>query len=1260
MKNNYKKNFEFPLKIYRQESLMSSDETISLKVRRSAMKLLSISVLVLIMIHSLQGQSDPTVSGLPTDLEFTEDTIGDLDLSDSTFDDPDTSGAINVILEVDSGTLNASLGDGVTIFGDGTVKITLVGTVNDINSFLDNPMALRYTGDLNAEGDDIAILYVKANDKEGSGEVDLETVNLDIVAVNDAAAIGGDISGAVTEDAATTLEDTGLLSITDVDGTEEESFLAGTYQGTYGQIDLLADGNWTYTVDNGLEAIQDLQDDDTLEDVITVESFDGTEQDITITINTMNNATIGGDIKGNVIEDDTDGSGDLVDIGLLIVSDPEGAGEESFQAATYLGTYGDLELQIDGNWTYTAVNDQEGIQRIVRGEFVEDIIKIQSIDGSDQDIRITIFGANETSDVSIVDISEINTVTEDIWGPIDFTGFDLPGVDDEHIIELSVGFESDEGWIYAHDMSDEKLVDLDNNYDDQRIYTQNLILTGAKADVINYILNESIDYRTARDDDRDNVMTITVTDPDNGDSASKIYDMEVVSTDDFPVMDFYKERTIDILVENSGFWTSVAALSNGNFVYTGTTNGVKAKIFDTNGTVIADLPDISITGAVSAVHSLGEDGFIISWWEGTQGSGFNLFAKKYDNSGIMTKDTFPINRTAGTSASKIVWFYNGQASFARFNNGGYIFTYRNNGKVWGQRFNDDDSYDGDEFIINNLTEDTVPAENARVEIKVLEGDGFVITYTVGGQNKAYFRVYDHEGNPIGDEARLPIDGWQTFPNVELLENNRFALIWTTDRSATDPVPANNKDEWEQHGAYGGNGGWGYKDDIYGLIYAYDFNIGTVVQEDDIFMVNTSGLSTYGWQRYADTAPLANGGFVVTFGNNSTWRDTQDHKDVRARIFDRSGNPVGIDFKFSQFEYNGFNSPEYQLNSDIVVAGLTGGGIVAFWEDDQNSNISFRVFDGPPVDLEGTEDTPINMGALDFTITDVDNTVINIMLQVENGALSVPGDSGVTISNNETALVTLNGTPEAISDLLKEGGIGYTPNENVFGENADSFKIVGEKGDDHTTQNLTLGIIYIDLEGTPDPAEIDGDITGEIFESDTPDIFGNYNTEGELSISDPDGEAEESFQAGLYFGTYGAIVLDNEGNWTYSVSDKHLVFDTLDFGESVEDEITIRSVDGTIQVIIITINGDNEAGLGDSVIEGFKIFPNPVTNGNLTISTSSAVTKSAIIYNLLGERMYSNTYSGIRTTINLSQLSTGIYILKVIEGNNAITQRLIIK
>jgi choice-of-anchor C domain-containing protein len=128
---------------------------------------------------------------------------------------------------------------------------------------------------------------------DGKGGTDVENVAVTIVGRNDLPSIGGTSAGAVQEDG--TLTASGLLTVVDAD-QGESSFLAGTFQGTYGSLAMASNGNWTYSLANGAANVQALNGGQTVSDSLLVKSADGTGHTISISIagaNDLPTATVG-------------------------------------------------------------------------------------------------------------------------------------------------------------------------------------------------------------------------------------------------------------------------------------------------------------------------------------------------------------------------------------------------------------------------------------------------------------------------------------------------------------------------------------------------------------------------------------------------------------------------------------------------------------------------------------------------------------------------------------------------------------------------------------------------------------------------------------------------------------------------------------------------------------------------------------------------------------------------------------------------------
>ena len=85
-----------------------------------------------------------------------------------------------------------------------------------------------------------------------------------------------------------------------------------------------------------------------------------------------------------------------------------------------------------------------------------------------------------------------------------------------------------------------------------------------------------------------------------------------------------------------------------------------------------------------------------------------------------------------------------------------------------------------------------------------------------------------------------------------------------------------------------------------------------------------------------------------------------------------------------------------------------------------------------------------------------------------------------------------------------------------------------------------------------------------------------------------------------------------------------------------------------------------ASVGENRIDGFAAYPNPVRGNRLTVTTNSTDTKKVDLFNVLGRRVFTQSFSGTSKEMTLSNLSSGIYILKVTEGNRIATQKVIIE
>ena len=78
----------------------------------------------------------------------------------------------------------------------------------------------------------------------------------------------------------------------------------------------------------------------------------------------------------------------------------------------------------------------------------------------------------------------------------------------------------------------------------------------------------------------------------------------------------------------------------------------------------------------------------------------------------------------------------------------------------------------------------------------------------------------------------------------------------------------------------------------------------------------------------------------------------------------------------------------------------------------------------------------------------------------------------------------------------------------------------------------------------------------------------------------------------------------------------------------------------------------------ATIEGLNLYPNPVTNGKVYISTKNDNDKEIIIFDVLGKKVLQTILSS--RELNVSNLSPGVYIIKINEREASATRKLIIR
>ncbi|MGV2990725.1 VCBS domain-containing protein, partial [Vibrio sp. E150_011] len=228
------------------------------------------------------------------------------------------------------------------------------------------------------EGETIEVVYnVQITDDQGAFIT--QPVTIEIFGTNDQPTFHAtsDLEGTLVEAGTNSLgvsKASGTLLADDVDADAALTFFVEDGASDYGQLVVLPDGRWSFTLNNDLPSTQALKSGESVEiefPVVVRDEFAAVSKEtLIITIVGTNDApVITGTSAGQVIEDNTDDidstTGDLTVGAKVDISDVDQE-ESVFKTDVTAGAdnFADGELVIDenGNWTFTIPNTDPLVQ----------------------------------------------------------------------------------------------------------------------------------------------------------------------------------------------------------------------------------------------------------------------------------------------------------------------------------------------------------------------------------------------------------------------------------------------------------------------------------------------------------------------------------------------------------------------------------------------------------------------------------------------------------------------------------------------------------------------------------------------------------------------------------------------------------------------------------------------------------------------------------------------------------------------------------
>ena len=153
-------------------------------------------------------------------------------------------------------------------------------------------------------------------------------------------------------------------------------------------------------------------------------------------------------------------------------------------------------------------------------------------------------------------------------------------------------------------------------------------------------------------------------------------------------------------------------------------------------------------------------------------------------------------------------------------------------------------------------------------------------------------------------------------------------------------------------------------------------------------------------------------------------------------------------------------------------------------------------------------------------------------------------------------------------------------------------------------------------------------------------------------------SQEVMQYGEYeFNDGSGVATVDDKLWSYNIDDAWVPV----FGTDYDITGIVSYSFDLYRLYPRDINDVIESSVETNKIEGLSIYPNPVSNGVVYISANSDFA-SVNIYNMVGQQVYkTENIDKNQTSINVSNLSQGVYILKIETINGKInTHKITVK
>jgi VCBS repeat-containing protein len=255
----------------------------------------------------------------------------------------------------------------------------------------------------------------------------------------------------------------GQATHTDGDvNNDNNKFIITSVITQYGTYDVSADGVWNYYIDINNPNVLGINLGETLTDIITIISEDGSTKTSTIIIHGVNDAA-------EIIASDVHTTANIIYIsGTATVSDVDS--NSTFQSVLNKPfLYGVFNILTDGTWSYYLDTNNTSVLAIMNNELLFDQILITSYDGTDKYFNVIIHGIDNPSTISTTNLA-ISVGTSFISGTATHT--DVDHANDDNVFQVvdvklttygTYDVAQNGVWVYHLDSANAVIIALGHN-----------------------------------------------------------------------------------------------------------------------------------------------------------------------------------------------------------------------------------------------------------------------------------------------------------------------------------------------------------------------------------------------------------------------------------------------------------------------------------------------------------------------------------------------------------------------------------------------------------------------------------------------------------------------------------------------------------------------------------------------------------------------------------------------------------------------------